>query len=330
MLPDIAELEYVRKEETRPRVGDTNPPRPGGFTSEPEAVVISQFGQDEDTDMSFLDAVNQDYTEVHNDSIDDENFNPQAQIILNKVTLKETEDGGRRNKRKSRKSASKKSKLKKRSKLTEDVLRCEMCGQLFPETEEFNRHVETDHSIQCQEDGCGLSFIHEYYLHLHEADVHPTGPPSPPNNFFGQAERWIRSGRNFQLNKFKQYKVSIISFSCFSSPIAVERMKDVMRGRTNSLRHRLFKKKRERESCSGNATSRLWQLSNPGYLGGGGEKDTSIIKKLIENVFKKYINEADPRLKELAHENNDSAFIYTSSVLFPETFIHQLEVKINN
>ena len=509
MLPDITELEYVRKEETRPRVGDTNPPKLGGeVTSEPEGVDISQdeedtghqdgidlsgrpspcvvehikieefqeeenpvarnedaasndesrAGRTEDhevdellkdddstrgesqsfnfesgaqspgmdaysapclspldlsksaeiemvdsepkedeaqsskaiSDTSFLDAVNQDFTEVSNDSNYGEIFNLQAQIDsiveqqstsvqikLNKVSKTkslndsqsktgeglaiirdtETADGNvlpkesqdqnqkKRNKRKSSPKSPKRKKQKSALDVEsnpdqppllsqkegeveeEDVLSCEMCGQLFPETEEFSRHIETDHDHQCQEDGCGLSFTHEDYLHLHEADEHPTGPPSPPNNSFGQAERWIRSGRNIQLNKFKQYKVSIISFSCFSSPIAVERMKNVMNGRRNSLRHELFLDKRERERCSGNETSRLYQLSNPGYLGGGGEKDTIVIKQLIETVFVKYFNQADSKLKKLGHK---IAFDYTSCVLFPETFIHQLQVKINN
>ena len=102
-------------------------------------------------------------------------------------------------------------------------------------------------------------------------------------------------------------------------------MKNVMRGKTKSRRHELFLDKRERERCSGNETSRLYQLSNPGYLGGGGEKDTIVIKQLIETVFVKYFHQADSELKKLGPK---IAFVYTSCVLFPETFIHQLEVGI--
>ena len=373
MLPDITELEYVRKEETRPRVGDTNPPKLGGeVTSEPEGVDISQdeedTGHQDGIDLSgrpspcVVEHIKiEEFQEEENpvarneDAASNDESRPgrtedhEVDELLKEgnVFPKESHDQNQK-KRNKRKSSPKSPKRKKQKSALdvesnpdqppllsqkegeveeEDVLSCEMCGQLFPETEEFSRHIETDHDHQCQEDGCGLSFTHEYYLHLHEADEHPTGPPSPPNNSFGQAERWIRSGRNIQLNKFKQYKVSIISFSCFSSPIAVERMKNVMNGRRNSLRHELFLDKRERERCSGNETSRLYQLSNPGYLGGGGEKDTIVIKQLIETVFVKYFNQADSKLKKLGHK---IAFDYTSCVLFPETFIHQLQVKINN
>ena len=101
-------------------------------------------------------------------------------------------------------------------------------------------------------------------------------------------------------------------------------MKDVMKGKRKSRRHELFLDKRERERCNGSETSRLYQLSNPGYLGGGGEKDTIVIKQLIETVFIKYFDQADFKLQQLGQK---IAFVYTSCVLFPETFIHQLEVN---
>ena len=103
-------------------------------------------------------------------------------------------------------------------------------------------------------------------------------------------------------------------------------MKNVMKGKTKSRRHELFLDKRERERCNGSETSRLYQLSNPGYLGGGGEKDTIVIKQLIETVFIKYFDQADSKLQKLGQK---IAFVYTSCVLFPETFIHQLEVIHN-
>ena len=96
-----------------------------------------------------------------------------------------------------------------------------------------------------------------------------------------------------------------------------------MSNKTKSRRHDLFLDKKERERCSGSETSRLYQLSNPGFLGGGGEKDTVVIKQLIDTVFMKYFHEADPRLRRIG---DSKAFIYTSCVLFPETFIHQLKV----
>lgn len=125
-------------------------------------------------------------------------------------------------------------------------------------------------------------------------------------------------------NEFVAPSVLVLHFSCFSSPEAVKRMKDVMKGKRKSRRHELFLDKRERERCNGSETSRLYQLSNPGYLGGGGEKDTIVIKQLIETVFIKYFDQADFKLQQLGQK---IAFVYTSCVLFPETFIHQLEVN---
>jgi len=104
-------------------------------------------------------------------------------------------------------------------------------------------------------------------------------------------------------------------------------MKNVMKGKKKSRRHELFLDKRERERCNGSETSRLYQLSNPGYLGGGGEKDTIVIKQLIETVFIKYFDQADSKLQKLGQK---IAFVYTSCVLFPETFIHQLEMSGKN
>ena len=104
-------------------------------------------------------------------------------------------------------------------------------------------------------------------------------------------------------------------------------MKKVMRGVVKSRRHDLFLDKREREQCSGSETSRLYQLSNPGFLGGGGEKDTAVITHLRDRVFLEYFQEADPRVRDVGIE---SAFLYANCVLFPETFIHQHQVIIGN
>ena len=109
--------------------------------------------------------------------------------------------------------------------------------------------------------------------------------------------------------------------------MATEHMVKVMKGTVKSRRHDLFLDKREREQCSGSETSRLYKLSNPGFLGGGGEKDTVVIKHLIDRVFMVHFKEADPKLRELGRS---SAFVYTSCVLFPETFIHQHQVKFFN
>jgi hypothetical protein len=69
---------------------------------------------------------------------------------------------------------------------------------------------------------------------------------------------------------------------CVSSSVATERLLDVMSGRYASRRHELFMNKKEREQCSGLRTSNLHQLSNPGFLGGGGEKDSAVLRQLME------------------------------------------------
>ena len=45
------------------------------------------------------------------------------------------------------------------------------------ETETFQLHIEKDHTHQCFHPDCDMSFIHEYYLHLHESEVHKTRDP---------------------------------------------------------------------------------------------------------------------------------------------------------
>ena len=107
--------------------------------------------------------------------------------------------------------------------------------------------------------------------------------------------------------------------SWIASHVAAEHMVKIMKGTTSSTRHELFMVKRERNQCSGSEISRLHQLSNPCFLDGDGEKDLRVIKYLIDHVFMMNFPQSDPRLMELG---TDSAFVYTSCVLFPETFIH--------
>ena len=81
----------------------------------------------------------------------------------------------------------------------------------------------------------------------------------------------------------------IISYS--RSDVAVSHLRKVMDGSVKSIRHDLFFNKRQRESCSGHETSRLYQLSNPGFLGGHGKKDSIVVSELMKNVFDKYFDE---------------------------------------
>ena len=72
--------------------------------------------------------------------------------------------------------------------------------------------------------------------------------------------------------------------------MAVSHLREVMEGKFGSRRHNLFFNKRERESCSGSHTSPLYQLSNAGFLGGYGQKDSIVINELMK-VFNAYFDE---------------------------------------
>ena len=58
------------------------------------------------------------------------------------------------------------------------------------------------------------------------------------------------------------------------------------------------------------------------FAGGGGDQDSAVIKHLIDNVFETNFCTADHRLRQLGRK---TGFVYSSCVLFPETFIHYLE-----
>ena len=64
-----------------------------------------------------------------------------------------------------------------------------------------------------------------------------------------------------------------------------------MEGTFRSRRHNMFLDRKERESCSASDTSTLYKLSNPGFLGGYGKKDSIVINELMEKVFNKYFDE---------------------------------------
>ena len=73
--------------------------------------------------------------------------------------------------------------------------------------------------------------------------------------------------------------------------MAVNHLRKVMEGTVRSRRHNMFFNKRQREACSASEPSALYQLSNPGFLGGYGKKDSIVISELMENVFHKYFHE---------------------------------------
>ena len=59
-------------------------------------------------------------------------------------------------------------------------------------------------------------------------------------------------------------------------------------------------------------------------MGEGGEKDSAVIQYLIDNVFKVHFDKSDPRLREIGIE---AGFAYATTVLLPETFLNQHQVR---
>ena len=76
-----------------------------------------------------------------------------------------------------------------------------------------------------------------------------------------------------------------------------------MKGICKSSRHTLFLDRHEKPRCSGSHTSRLYQLSNPCFLGGGGEVDTAVIKQL-EKVFLEHLSKVQKGLKHVCTSCN--------------------------
>ena len=91
--------------------------------------------------------------------------------------------------------------------------------------------------------------------------------------------------------------------------MAVSHLRRVMEGRVRSRRHSLFLNKRERESCSATDTSMLYQLSNPGFLTGFGNKDSIVINELMEKVFNKYFDEVSGAVRNRITSSKYSLFI---------------------
>ena len=172
------------------------------------------------------------------------------------------------------------------------------CGQRFVSRKELFSHLTSQHNI--------------HQLRIDETSwCYQTSKKSEVNISIAEsAEEWIKSERS------------------------ISHLKEVMSGRFFSRRHKLFLDWRERRK----AGSRLQQLSNTGFLGGG--LDGIIINWLEENVYNVYFEEvrdnrlgnvfniwfqSDPALRSLGQQS--TAFKYTVYVLLPEAFIHQHQVR---
>jgi len=196
---------------------------------------------------------------------------------------------------------------------------CQLCGVNISQMEMFKIHQSKGHNFSCYHDGCTRRFQHKRELESHLKCVHNIVQIKIGDDAEDEHRGYLTTERS-------QANIDIAEWaeSWIDSPLAIEHMKKVMRGVVKSRRHDLFLDKREREQCSGSETSRLYQLSNPGFLGGGGEKDTAVITHLRDRVFMEYFEKADPKLRELGI---GSAFLYANCVLFPETFIHQHQAQ---
>ena len=126
----------------------------------------------------------------------------------------------------------------------------------------------------------------------------------------------------FTITHFKFIIHLIMTLLVLSSPAALDRMKNVMMGETKSKRHDLF--------LANPSDSRLAELVNPSFLGVDNEVLNIVTLQLRETVFTKFFQQADSRLKDMGVVNQFAlASMYSLCVLFPETFIHQLEVLLS-
>ena len=198
---------------------------------------------------------------------------------------------------------------------------CTICDTKFQDLPEFRLHQAEGHSKKCHVMDCNAKFSTQEALQRHREEEHGVVDSMEMDGEVMAHLTTTRSQENIDIAKWAK--------DWISSPMAEEHMERVMKGSCKSRRHTLFLDRRERLRCSGSDTSRLYQLSNPGFLGGGGEVDTAVIKQL-EKVFLHYLPKAQRELRDVYESNNQMAFVYASCVLFPETFIHQHQLQGKN
>ena len=198
---------------------------------------------------------------------------------------------------------------------------CTICDAKFSDLPEFRLHQAEGHSKKCHVSECNAKFGTKVELQRHVVQEHGVVDSMEMGEDVVAHLTTTRSQENIDIANWAE--------DWISNPMAVDHMERVMRGTCKSRRHTLFLDRRERLRCSGSDTSRLYQLSNPGFLGGGGEVDTAVIKQL-EKVFLEHLPKAQKELQEVCAANSQMAFVYASCVLFPETFIHQHQLQGKN
>ena len=204
-------------------------------------------------------------------------------------------------------------------------------------------------SYTCQVNLCGERFAREQQLEKHTREVHESLNKTkihlvdidPDNedvldkfNKMAISEAISIASKKEIFSKGKRKSLADLKdkagqdhLDWIHSEKAIERMEGIMRGDFASHRHDLFLERKEREQCSGFRLSRLHRLSNPGYLGSGGDIDRADIDRAVIawliKVLEANLNTAERNLQMIMDKS--IVFTYATAVLFPETFIHQQE-----
>ena len=198
---------------------------------------------------------------------------------------------------------------------------CTTCDAKFDDLPKFRLHQAEGHSNKCHVSECNAKFGTKAELQRHVVEKHGVVDSMEMGEDVVAHLTTTRSQENIDIANWAE--------DWISDSMAIDHMARVMKGSCKSRRHTLFLDRKERLRCSGSDTSRLYQLSNPGFLGGGGEVDTAVIKQL-EKVFEQHLPKAQKELQEVIACNRQMAFVYASCVLFPETFIHQHQLQGKN
>merc|ERR1719186_909754 len=192
---------------------------------------------------------------------------------------------------------------------------CCICGLEFEEVEQFRKHSGILHPFACSHGDCQKRFTNQKNLSDHLTKDHSV-------SFLNNGEDTIkltatRSIANLEMiNSVEEW---------MRSPDVVEHLVRVMKGELKSRRHELFMERKEREQAGIIRTSKLYVLSNPAFMGNStGERDSEIIHYLIDDVFNLHFHESDARLREIGL---NEGFTYATTVLFPEMFLNQHQVR---
>jgi len=194
---------------------------------------------------------------------------------------------------------------------------CSFCELEFMERKSHQRHLKDSHPFSCSHGDCHKKYTNQKNLSTHLRKDHGI----VHINICGEDEDKMTLTATRSLANVKMVQSAD---EWIRSEGALEHMVKVMRRELSSRRHELFMDRKQRERCGGLDTSKLYILSNPGFMGEGGEEDSEIIRFLVNKVFKTHLHQSDPRLKQIGIE---SGFAYATTVLFPEVVVHQHQLR---